>query len=48
MPRFHCPLPLWTHRPAADDAARAISALRLRDGETVTLFNGDGAGIRRV
>ncbi|MEW5770995.1 MAG: 16S rRNA (uracil(1498)-N(3))-methyltransferase [Pseudomonadota bacterium] len=45
MPRFHCPGPL---QPGAtvtlpDAVARhAIGALRLRDGEAVTLFNGDG------
>jgi 16S rRNA (uracil1498-N3)-methyltransferase len=46
MPRFHCPLPLHPGHVIAlpDEVARhAISALRLRDGEAVTLFNGDGA-----
>lgn len=46
MPRFHCPLPLHPGHtvPLPDEVARhAIGALRLRDGETVTLFNGDGA-----
>ncbi|MBI5331742.1 MAG: 16S rRNA (uracil(1498)-N(3))-methyltransferase [Betaproteobacteria bacterium] len=46
MPRFHCPLPLLPGHSCAlpDEVARhAIGALRLRDGEAVTLFNGDGA-----
>lgn len=45
MPRFHCPVPLQPGCSVAlpDAVARhAIGALRLRDGETVTLFNGDG------
>jgi 16S rRNA (uracil1498-N3)-methyltransferase len=45
MPRFHCPIPLQVDRVVTlpDAVARhAIGALRLRDGETVTLFNGDG------
>lgn len=45
MPRFHCPIPLQVDRVVTlpDAVARhAIGALRLRDGEAVTLFNGDG------
>lgn len=45
MPRFYCPTPLQVDRVVTlpDAVARhAIGALRLRDGETVTLFNGDG------
>jgi 16S rRNA (uracil1498-N3)-methyltransferase len=46
MPRFYCPLPLHVDGVVTlpDAVARhAIGALRLRDGEAVTLFNGDGA-----
>lgn len=45
MPRFYCPLPLEPDRVVIlpDGVARhAVGALRLRDGEAVTLFNGDG------
>lgn len=45
MPRFHCPIPLQVDRVVTlpDAVARhAIGALRLRDGDAVTLFNGDG------
>ena len=45
MPRFYCPLPLQVDRTVTlpDGVARhAFGALRLRDGERVTLFNGDG------
>jgi 16S rRNA (uracil1498-N3)-methyltransferase len=45
MARFHCPLPLHPDRVVTlpDGVARhAVGALRLREGETVTLFNGDG------
>jgi len=45
MPRFYCDLPLAVGRSIAlpDETARhAIGALRLREGEIVTLFNGDG------
>ncbi|MEW6678125.1 MAG: 16S rRNA (uracil(1498)-N(3))-methyltransferase [Pseudomonadota bacterium] len=45
MARFHCPLPLHPNRVVTlpDGVARhAVGALRLREGETVTLFNGDG------
>lgn len=45
MPRFYCPLPLQVDRVVTlpDGVARhAIGALRLRDGASVTLFNGDG------
>lgn len=45
MPRFYCPVPLLVDRVVTlpDAVARhAIGALRLRDGEAVTLFNGDG------
>lgn len=45
MPRFYCPVPLHVDGvvtlPEAV-ARHAIGALRLRDGEAVTLFNGDG------
>ena len=46
MPRFYCDLPLTVGRLIelpADTARHAIGALRLRDGDEVTLFNGDGA-----
>ena len=46
MPRFYCDLPLAVGRLIelpADTARHAIGALRLRSGESVTLFNGDGA-----
>ena len=45
MPRFYCPVPLQVDRVVTlpDAVARhAIGALRLRDGENVALFNGDG------
>ncbi|MEW5789068.1 MAG: 16S rRNA (uracil(1498)-N(3))-methyltransferase [Pseudomonadota bacterium] len=45
MPRFHCDLPLYAGRRVElpPEAARhAIGALRLRDGDTLVLFNGDG------
>jgi 16S rRNA (uracil1498-N3)-methyltransferase len=45
MPRFYCDLPLAPDHLVAlpDQVARhAIGVLRLRVGETVTLFNGDG------
>lgn len=43
--RFHCPLPLAPDRVVhlPDTVARhAVRVLRLRDGQAVTLFNGDG------
>ena len=46
MPRFYCDLPLTVGRLIelpADTARHAIGALRLRSGDSVTLFNGDGA-----
>ncbi len=46
MPRFHCDLPLAPGQLVAlpDAVARhAVGVLRLRAGESVTLFNGDGA-----
>jgi 16S rRNA (uracil1498-N3)-methyltransferase len=46
MPRFHCDLPLAPGRQIElplDAARHAVGALRLRDGDAVTLFNGDGA-----
>lgn len=46
MPRFHCDLPLAPGRQIElplDAARHAVGALRLRDGDTVILFNGDGA-----
>lgn len=45
IPRFHCPMPLPPGRRVAlpDDVARhAVGVLRLRDGDDVILFNGDG------
>lgn len=45
MPRFYCDLPLSAgHVVALPDAVarHAIGSLRLRVGEPVTLFNGDG------
>lgn len=45
MPRFHCDLPLapGCQIELPREAARhAVGSLRLRDGEAVTLFNGDG------
>ncbi|MDD5390578.1 MAG: 16S rRNA (uracil(1498)-N(3))-methyltransferase [Gallionellaceae bacterium] len=46
MPRFYCDLPLVTgHLVALPDAVarHAVGVLRLRAGEAVVLFNGDGA-----
>lgn len=46
MPRFHCDQPLapGRHVELPTEAARhAVGVLRLRDGDAVTLFNGDGA-----
>ena len=46
MPRFHCDLPLAPgHVVALPDAVarHAVGVLRLRAGEAVILFNGDGA-----
>ena len=51
MSRFHCNLPLAPGRlvELPEEVARhAVGALRLRAGETVTLFNGDGAEYRGV
>lgn len=45
MPRFYCPTPLQVDRAVTlpDAVARhAYGALRLREGDPVTLFNGDG------
>lgn len=45
MPRFHCDLPLVPGRLVelpAETARHATGALRLRDGDDLTLFNGDG------
>lgn len=45
MPRFYCPMPLHVDRVVTlpDAVARhAVGALRLREGQSVTLFNGDG------
>lgn len=45
MPRFYCSVPLQADRVVSlpDAVARhAVGALRLRDGDAVTLFNGDG------
>ncbi|HBP29195.1 MAG: 16S rRNA (uracil(1498)-N(3))-methyltransferase [Advenella sp.] len=44
-PRFYCPIPLLAHtRVALPDAAahHASRALRLREGDAIVLFNGDG------
>lgn len=46
MPRFYCDLPLQVGLLVAlpETVARhALGALRLREGDAVTLFNGDGA-----
>lgn len=46
MPRFHCDLPLALgHLVTLPDAVarHAIGVLRLRAGQAVTLFNGDGS-----
>lgn len=45
MPRFYCDLPLATGRLVelpAETARHATGSLRLRDGDGLTLFNGDG------
>ncbi len=45
LPRFYCPIPLQAHtRVALPDAAahHASRALRLREGDAIVLFNGDG------
>lgn len=45
-PRFHCPMPLQPDRRITlpDAVARhAVGALRLRNGDPIILFNGDGA-----
>ena len=45
MPRFYCPVPMATgdslSLPAG--AARHVQVLRLQPGDSITLFNGDGA-----
>ncbi len=46
MPRFYCDLPLTVGRliELPDETARhAVGALRLRSGDDVVLFNGDGS-----
>ena len=46
MPRFYCDLPLAVGRLIElpiETARHAIGALRLRNGDAVTLFNGDGS-----
>jgi 16S rRNA (uracil1498-N3)-methyltransferase len=46
IPRFYCAMPLPTGRQVAlpDAVARhAVGVLRLRDGDDVILFNGDGS-----
>jgi 16S rRNA (uracil1498-N3)-methyltransferase len=51
MPRFYCDFPLASgHVVALPDvvARHAVGVLRLRVGEAVTLFNGDGAEYRGV
>ncbi len=45
MPRFYCDLPLALGRLIelpSETARHAIGALRLRSGDAITLFNGDG------
>ncbi len=45
MPRFYCDLPLAPGRLIelpAETARHAMGALRLRDGDAVVLFNGEG------
>lgn len=45
MPRFYCPLPLASGARLAlpeELAHHAVRVLRLRDGDTVTLFDGTG------
>lgn len=45
MPRFYCPSPLHVGRTVSlppEVARHALGALRLRDGDAVILFNGDG------
>jgi 16S rRNA (uracil1498-N3)-methyltransferase len=44
MPRFYCDLPLTagTHLDLPEAVAHHVQVLRLRVGDTVTLFNGDG------
>jgi 16S rRNA (uracil1498-N3)-methyltransferase len=46
IPRFYCamPLPPGRHVALPDEVARhAVGVLRLRDGDDVILFNGDGS-----
>jgi len=46
LPRFYCPIPLSAHtRVALPEAAahHASRALRLREGDAIVLFNGDGS-----
>lgn len=46
LPRFYCPIPLTAHtRVALPEAAahHASRALRLREGDDIVLFNGDGS-----
>lgn len=49
MPRFHVPQPLAAGQqlelPA--DVAHHINVVRMEPGDTLTLFNGDGGGIRQ-
>lgn len=45
MPRFYCDLPLAPGRLIelpSESARHAMGSLRLRDGDAITLFNGDG------
>lgn len=46
IPRFYCAMPLPPGRrvPLPDEVARhAVGVLRLRDGDDIILFNGDGS-----
>lgn len=44
MPRFYCPLPLHPGDNVAlpEKIAHHLQVLRIKEGETVTLFNGEG------
>lgn len=44
MPRFYCPLPLEINLLLSlpDDIAHHIQVLRLKEGDVITLFNGEG------
>jgi len=44
MPRFHLPAPAWQSEPAltGDEARHLSQVLRMKAGEVVTVFDGDG------